>query len=99
MRVNQVPGILIIKFMKKLMDKEKFIEKVIENVKYLTGKIVEFKPMEFNVGVFIIIDGVSKGLTNSVLRDYKNTINYYEIDIITDFSNMIIKEFNLKSNG
>ena len=99
MRVNQVPGILIIKFMKKLMDKEKFIEKVIENVKHLTGKIVEFIPMEFNVGVFIIIDGVSKGLTNSVLRDYKNTINYYEIDIITDFSNMIIKEFNLKSNG
>jgi hypothetical protein len=81
------------------MDKEKFIEKVIENVKYLTGKIVEFKPMEFNVGLFIIIDGVSKGLTNSVLRDYNNTIDYYEIDIITDFSNMIIKEFNLKSNG
>ena len=85
--------------MKKQMDKEKFIEKVIENVKYLTGKIVEFKPMEFNVGLFIIIDGVSKGLTNSVLRDYNNTIDYYEIDIITDFSNMIIKEFNLKSNG
>ncbi len=80
------------------MDKEKFIEKVIENVKYLTGKIVEFKPMEFNVGLFIIIDGVSKGLTNSVLRDYKNTIDYYEIDIITDFSNMIIKKFNLKTN-
>ena len=85
--------------MKKQMDKEKFIEKVIENVKYLTGKIVEFKPMEFNVGLFIIIEGVSKGLTNSVLRDYNNTIDYYEIDIITDFSNMIIKEFNLKSNG
>ena len=85
--------------MKKQMDKEKFIEKVIENVKHLTGKIVEFKPMEFNVGLFIIIDGVSKGLTNSVLRDYNNTIDYYEIDIITDFSNMIIKEFKLKTNG
>lgn len=80
--------------MKNQMDR-----KIIERVKLLTGKNLEFKPMEFGAGTTFIIDGVSKNFPNSLWVEYKQFINYYDIDYISEFTNMIIKEFKLKTNG
>jgi hypothetical protein len=91
--VTQVLGILIIKFMKNQMDR-----KIIKRVKLLTGKNLEFRPMEFGTGTTFIIDGVSKNFPNSLWVEYKQFINYYDIDYISEFTNMIIKEFKLKTN-
>ena len=80
--------------MKKQMDKE-----IIERVKLITGKNVEFRPTEFDTGTIIMIDDVSFFLPKSQWMDYKRTINYYEIDIVSDLSNVIINKFNLVTNG
>ena len=79
--------------MKNQMDR-----KIIKRVKLLTGKNLEFRPMEFGRGTTFIIDGVSKNFPNSLWVEYKQFINYYDIDYISEFTNMIIKEFKLKTN-
>jgi len=68
---------------------------IIDRVKQITGKIIEFKPMDFDTGTTIEHGDVSMKLPNSHWIDYKRTINYYEIDIVSDFSNRIINELKL----
>lgn len=68
---------------------------IIERVKQITGKTVEFKPMDFDTGTIIEHGDVSMELPNSHWIDYKRTINYYEIDIVSDFSNIIINKLKL----
>ena len=70
---------------------------IIERVKLITGKTIEFKNRDFETGTTITIDDVSMILTLSHWIDYKKTINYYEIDIVADFSNVIINKFKLKT--
>ena len=78
------------------MENYKIQNQIIERVKLITGKTIEFKPTEFDTGTIIMIDDVSMSLPISDWIDYKRTINYYEIDIVADFSNVIINKFKLK---
>lgn len=94
MRENQVLGILIIKFMKKVMIEEQ----IIERVKLLTGKTIELTIQDFGKKI-ITIDGNSFILETRTWVEYKQLMETYCIDIISDFSNVIIREFNLKING
>jgi len=68
---------------------------IIERVKLITGKTIEFKNRDFKT--IIMIDDVSMSLPILHWVDYKRTINYYEIDIVADFSNVIINKFKLKT--
>lgn len=73
-------------------------EQIIERVKLLTGKNLELNKQDFG-GTIMIIDGNSFILERRHWVEYKQMIELYSIDLISDFSNLIIKKFNLKTNG
>lgn len=68
--------------------------KIIDRVKLITGKSIDFKPMDFDTGTIIEHGDISMELPNSHWINYKRTIDY-GIDIVSDFSNIIINKLKL----
>lgn len=76
---------------------KKLIIEIIERVRLLTGKIVEYKESELHNGTILSIDDDYFLLTPSDEVKYIQVAKLYDIDIVTDFSNVIIKKFKLKT--
>lgn len=51
--------------------------------------------MDFDTGTIIEHGDISMELPNSHWINYKRTIDYYGIDIVSDFSNIIINKLKL----
>lgn len=74
----------------------KFESNVIERVNALTGKLISFRPAEFEVGTLIICDKIEFYLPPSDCAKYFQIAKYYELDIVSHFSSLLIKKFDLE---
>lgn len=75
------------------------INLIINRVKQLTGKTIQYKESEFHNGIVLSIDNDYLLFTTSDQVKYSSIISLYGIDIVSDLSNIIINKFKLKILG
>lgn len=72
------------------------IKDITDRVKLLTGEIITFKDNYSET--IITCNDLEFIFTMSDKVKYSNIISYYGIDFVTEFSNVLIKKFNLTKN-